>query len=617
MQAHFQTMERFLETQRQVMGAYRAAVGRVGGARPADRGPGPWLGAIEAIEPGRALVAVRSLVAEGDPVAEHHTLGGRRVSALDPARKGLPVVPFAVMAEMLAQAASALVPGRAVAALRDVQAHRWIRYEAEPVALEIRARRDPARPDEVRVAILNRGTRSAPRPDSEGPVVEGRVVFAPGATRAGAEAPAFALEGAGACRFTADELYADQWLFHGPALRALTRVGRSAPGGIEGTLRVLPRGALFRASEAPSLCTDPIVLDAFTHLLGCWGLDRLADGDGDVIFPLRLGGLTIFGDDPPERSEVFCRIAVREVTRHRVRADADLVGPDGRVWMRIADWEDWRFYWPGRYRDQFRQPDRVFVGEPLALPGLSMEETDSLRAVWLEPPADMGKPVWRDVLEWVQLGPEERAACRALPGPESRATHRLWGRIAAKEAARRLWADRSGAPVYPADLAIEPDPHGRPRLRSLLEPWRDDLPAVSIAHAGGVAVALAATDPSVRVGIDVEPIVPRGEGFEAIAFTNAERALLDEVGRSDRAEWVARFWCAKEAVAKASGRGMAGGPSGAAVVAADPISGAVAVGPGPALCAACPEWSGRTVRAVTARRGSHAWAWTIGGGTLS
>jgi malonyl CoA-acyl carrier protein transacylase/phosphopantetheinyl transferase (holo-ACP synthase) len=625
MRLHFQTMERFLETQRQVMGAYRATVGRAGmartapapeeappDARPAGRGTGPWVGVIEAIEPGRALVAVRSLVAEGDPVAEHHTLGGRRVSAIDPSRKGLPVVPFTVMAEMLAQAASALVPGRAVVGLRDVQAHRWIRYEAEPVALEIRARRDPEHSDEVRVAIRNRGTQSAPRPDSEGSVVEGRVILGSRAT--GPEAPAFELDESGVCRFTAEELYADQWLFHGPALRALARVGRSAPGGIEGTLRVLPRGALFRASEVPSLCTDPIVLDAFTHLLGCWGLDRLADGDGDVIFPLRLGALTIFGADPPEGSEVSCRIAIREVTRHRVRADADLVGPDGRVWIRIADWEDWRFYWPARYRDQFRQPDQVFVGEPLALPGASAEGSASLRAVWLEPPADMGRPVWRDVLEWVQLGPDERAACRALPGPETRATHRLWGRIAAKEAARRLWADRGGAPVYPADLAIEPDPHGRPRLRSLLEPWRDDLPAVSIAHAGGVAVALAALDPGARVGIDVEPIVPRGAGFEAIAFDDAERALLDEVGRSDRAEWVARFWCAKEAVAKASGRGMAGGPSGSAVVAADLISGVVAMEPGPELRAACPEWSGRTIRVVTARRGDYAWAWTVGDG---
>ena len=219
-----------------------------------------------------------------------------------------------------------------------------------------------------------------------------------------------------------------------------------------------------------------------------------------------------------------CRIAIRALERHRVRADAELVGPGGCVWMRIGGWEDWRFYWPGRYRDQFRQPDRFLIGEPLPLRG----GPAGVCAVWLEPPADMGRPVWRDVLEWDQLGPEERAACRALPGDEARRTLRLWGRVAAKEAARRLWLDRGGAPIYPADLSIEPDLHGKPNLRSLLEPGRDDLPAVSIAHAVGMAVALAAVDPAARVGVDVTPVVERSPRLRG-ARLHPRRAVLDRL----------------------------------------------------------------------------------------
>ncbi|MGE5755360.1 MAG: beta-ketoacyl synthase N-terminal-like domain-containing protein [Planctomycetaceae bacterium] len=585
------------------------------GPGPAERPapgaePGPWVGSIESLEPGRSLVAVRRLDASDDPVAEHHTLGGRRVSALDPSRKGLPVVPFTVMAEMIAEAAAVLAPGRAVVALRDVVASKWIRYEEAPVVLELRAARDGDRPDEVRVEIHNRGASGSKGPNAgEGPVATGRVGFGP-ARPAPPPAGPFALEDVRACRFTADELYRDQWLFHGPALRALVAIGRSSPGGIEGTLRVLPRRGLLRARERGAFRTDPIVLDAFTHLLGCWGLDEKADGDGDVIFPLRLGSLTIFGSDPPEGTEVACRIAVRAVTRHTVRADAEFVTPDGRVWMRIEGWDDWRFYWPGRYRDQFRQPDRVFLGEPIAMPGA---DGSGLMAVWLEPPADMGKPVWRDVLEWVQLGPEERAALRAPGGPEPRLTLRLWGRIAAKEAARRLWADQGHPPAYPADLAIEPDPRGRPRLRSLIDPARGDLPAVSIAHTDGVAVALAARDPRARVGIDVERIVDRSPGFEDLAFSEGERALLDRLAGpgSSRAEWVARLWCAKEAVAKASGQGMAGGPKGLSAIEADAATGEVAVAPGPDLAAAWPEAADRPIGTRTARRGEYVLAWAV------
>ncbi len=62
-------------------------------------------------------------------MAENHTLGGRRVSALDPSRKGLPVLPFSVMAEILAEAGALLVPpGLVLESLLDVRAHRWVPY---------------------------------------------------------------------------------------------------------------------------------------------------------------------------------------------------------------------------------------------------------------------------------------------------------------------------------------------------------------------------------------------------------------------------------------------------------------------------------------------------------
>src|SRR6476646_1577577 len=124
----------------------------------------------------------------------------------------------------------------------------------------------------------------------------------------------------------------------------------------------------------------------------------------------------------------------------------------------------------------------------------------------------MRKPVWRDVLEWVQLGHDERSQCRARGGGEGRVTSRFWGRIAAKEAVRRLWAEQGRAPVYPADLVVENDRRGRPRIRSLLQPGRADLPAISLAHVEGLAVALAALDSNARPGINVEPIVERPPG---------------------------------------------------------------------------------------------------------
>ncbi len=617
-----------------------------------------WAGELVALDPGRSSRSVIELDATLDPVAEHHTLGGRHVSAVHPEWRGLPVLPFSVMAEMLAQSAGRLAfEGWSLVELRNVVAHKWIRYEDDELVIlevvaEVIAGDDPGT-QVVRVAIYNRGTAASPR-SADPPVFSGEVVFAAEPLQPIAAAP-FTLAAARACRFTAESIYGDQWLFHGPALQAVAAIGSIAPGGIEGELVVLPRGPLFRdPADAESLWTDPIIIDNFTHLLGGWGLDELAD-QGDVIFPLRLDALTIYGSQPADGVRVLCQVTIEVAERHRVRVQADIARPDGSVWMTIRGWEDWRFHWPGRYRDSFRHPDRALLGEPLELVGMAPKIA---AAVWLEPPGDMGRPVWRDVLEHVQLGPDERRDYLALGGPDLRRTHRLWGRIAAKEAARRIELARGLAPSYPADLIITPDEWGQPilsgrsnsaaetlcsgdstgkvgqaPLASSLEPVpfssspqgskvrsdpaRTDWPRVSIAHVDGVAVGLACVSPSAWVGIDVEAVVDRPAGFAAAAFTKLEHDLLDRrcEQEADRNEALARFWSVKEAGAKATGFGFIAGPGDVEVVAVratDRDSAEFGFALRGELVLACPPLANRIIRVVSVRQGEFVWAWTIG-----
>ena len=118
----------------------------------------------------------------------------------------------------------------------------------------------------------------------------------------------------------------------------------------------------------------------------------------------------------------------------------------------------------------------------------------------------MARPVWRDVLEQIQLAPPERAAWLNLGGPELGRTHRLWGRIAAKEAVRRLWLAQGLPPRYPADLAIASDSQGRPRFRDLARPERAIYPPSRSPMPRDSSVALAARDAGTPVGIDIEPV---------------------------------------------------------------------------------------------------------------
>jgi phosphopantetheine--protein transferase-like protein len=586
------------------------------GSDPITSGPlpGPWAGEIRRLVAGSEIEALLIIDGRDDPIAENHTLGGRKVSALDPSLKGLPVLPFAVMAEMTAQAAALVVsPGLVLTGLEQVRAHKWVQYEEEPVFLEVRGQRVIS-PDveRVSVGIFNRGPGG--RAEAPRPVFEAVALFSE-SLPAPPLAATWSLDHPRPSRFTASSVYVEQWLFHGPLFQAISHVGNLSQQGIEGTVRVLPWEPLVKKGQRARFHTDLIVIDTFTQLLGCWGLDYLAEGD--VVFPLSMEELEIYGDRPPVATEVACRISVLELQRHRVRVSAEIVRADGTVWMRIRGWEDWRFHWPGRYRDVFRQLQDFFVGEELPVFDPAFGPVPQAVVVWLEPPADMGRPVWRDVLEQTHLGPSERARLLAMAGSERQRTHRLWGKMAAKEAARRLWLAAGRPATYPADLAVVADAHGRPRLTHVAQPEDTTLPALSIAHCDGVALALATLDPSVRVGIDVETITERAESFEASAFTPGERSLLDRWSGSSRTEWVARFWCAKEAAAKATGVGLASGPSGAEVIDVDPASGAMRVRLAPTLVTACPLPAGNPLRVVSARRADYAWAWTLGEGVES
>ncbi len=468
--------------------------------------PGPWVGEVRRLVAGHEIEAVYLLDKTSDPIAEHHTLGGRRVSALDPTQKGLPVLPFAVMAEMTAQTAALVVsPGLVLVRLAQLRAHKWVQYEDEPIVLELRGRREPAGEralERVWVGLYNRGPGG--RTQAPRPVFEAVAIFAGSAAPPPQAAP-WSLAEPRTSRFTALSLYGEQWLFHGPAFQALVQVGNFSRDGIDGALRVLPWEPLLPPGRPAKLHTDLIVLDSFTHLLGCWGLDYLAD-NGDVIFPLRMRELALFGDRPPVGSDVACRITVQEIQRHRVRVSAEIVRPDGSVWMRLLDWEDWRFHWPSRYRDVFRQPQEIFLGEELPLASSADQPAGDFKAVWLAPPADMGRPVWRDVLESTQLGPAERAAHLAQGGADLGRSRRLWGFIAAKEAARRIGRSLDPESTYPADLAIVADESGRPILTRLDDASDRSLPSIAIADAEGVAVAIAARDPDARLGIAIAPI---------------------------------------------------------------------------------------------------------------
>jgi acyl transferase domain-containing protein len=134
--AYLETMEQFLDVQREVMHAFFAG-------EPSAAAPPPATYAlveqVETFTPGREVIIRRTIDEREDLYADHHTLGGRGVSRADPGQNGLPVLPMTFSLEAMAEAASLLAPGKVVVAVRNIRLHRWLPFDPEPTTLEVRA----------------------------------------------------------------------------------------------------------------------------------------------------------------------------------------------------------------------------------------------------------------------------------------------------------------------------------------------------------------------------------------------------------------------------------------------------------------------------------------------
>jgi len=209
--------------------------------------------------------------------------------------------------------------------------------------------------------------------------------------------------------------------------------------------------------------------------------------------------------------------------------------------------------------------------------------------------ADAG--IWQECLAHLALGRRERSTFRNLGRSEQRSREWLLGRLAAKDAIRRLINVHHGEQPYPADIEIENDDFGQPHARIRSSPPREPV-ALSIAHCGNTAVAIACHS-GPAVGIDLERLGSLGADVDYVAFTAAERDQITAADPSRHQEWLLRLWCSKEAAGKAVGGNCAGRPTSFTVQEVDLHSGDVYLTAAPELIRDYPIEFRRPVKAST------------------
>jgi phosphopantetheinyl transferase len=220
-------------------------------------------------------------------------------------------------------------------------------------------------------------------------------------------------------------------------------------------------------------------------------------------------------------------------------------------------------------------------------------------------------PLEANLLADLILSPGEADVWRGMRAVEKRRHEWLLGRSVAKDAVRLLVENHLGVPLAPADVEILPDPYGRPRAVGPFAARLGIQPAISISHSHGTAVALAALHPGQLVGIDLENLAQRRESFEAIAFCPDERRMLAAMPLESRQEWALRMWCAKEAVAKALGRGFSSGIQAFHIASAETRSGVMQLELRDQALELFPRLRGISIMAYTGREKDYVFSTTI------
>ncbi|MEV7037625.1 beta-ketoacyl synthase N-terminal-like domain-containing protein [Amycolatopsis sp. NPDC051061] len=429
-----------------------------------------------------------------------------------------PVVPATTVIGHLMGFAEQAAPGRRAVAVHDVRLTQWI-TAVPAVTVGVRVR--PQGPDRV-LATLDGYSQAT-------------VELAP-AYPANAPRPwRFPASAEQVPETTAAQLYDERWMFHGPLFQGVSEL--TAVG--ERHVR-----AVLTTPAAPGA-----LLDNVGQVLGYWIMSRLTERT--TVFPVALREIRFHGPHPAPGERLECLVEITALSDEFLDADMQLVH-DGQVWAEFTGWRDRRFDSTPHLRQADRTPERST---------LSHEQPGGWALVHEQWP-DLAT---RELIMRNYLAGAEREAYDHRP-PRGR---RQWllGRIAAKDAVRQfLWA--GGAPeMFPAELRIGNDDAGRPHATGAYGRVLPPL-TVSLAHRGEVGVAIARHE---RCGIDVEEVVPRVESTVDAALGAGEQALFAGLS-GDPERWFARFWTAKEAVAKLLGTGLRGEPRDFEVVAAAPAA---------------------------------------------
>lgn len=315
-----------------------------------------------------------------------------------------------------------------------------------------------------------------------------------------------------------EQIY-EEHMFHGPEYQGIRKIKAIGEQGITGIIESSGgKGSL---------------LDNAGQLFGLWlQLTLIRDR---IAFPVKIQEILFFGDFMDQQGLFECTCVLRDLNDEFATADF-VMKRDNRVWAIITGWQNRRLEIDEALWKVSMSPLHNRLSKEIA-PGIFMFHNAYSRVV-----------SWDFILKRY-FNQEEKKHYQSLM-PNKR---KEWiiSRVAVKDAVRNLLNKKKEEAYYPISFEVRSDEVHKPYLHGEMTSGIH----ISIAHKGTDAVGTAQYEGP--VGIDIESIEERSEGFYELVFSASEQALLADL---DKAEWATRFWVAKEAYGKYLGKGLQGNP---------------------------------------------------------
>lgn len=485
------------------------------------------------------------------------------------------LLPLTVAIEMMSEAAALVNPGNIVTSVENIRAMRRIRVGQEGVWLLIFAKREAkvttaglkvVRQDEW-LSLAGGGEHYSGQHRLHAADMTAQVMV--GKERPEKLSKSTAPADGRSPVIEDSQLYVEGNMFHGPRMQSVKHIESVGKREITGIVAARTAADWFGPAlpyatrTTPTFVADPLLLDNSTQLV----LFHLYEHNENctALLPFHVQSLTLYKPLGAVQGDVRVFAKLRSISERGTEADVEISTLDGQLIAEFESISSRRIALSRTLKDFVRVPATNLVAMPVDDAAIPQDLASQVSITCLKPndiPDDETVATW--LSDYFLTGVEQQFMADSITRRE-RKREWLLGRIAAKDAVRKLFTDTFKAALPPLELSILPSQNGAPVVQSHLLQSRGITTQVSITHKAGYAIAIASfvggNASPFGLGIDFEPYSEREEGIERLILNEHESHFLKDANAAERSEILTRLWGAKEAAAKALGTGIGGNPT--------------------------------------------------------